>query len=200
MQHMKSLLGVIILFFSFTASGQSPYLSILVKMDSAKAEYTNYKIEMKICEPKKMTKKKDWVTHDTSGINFASLKADDIKCGEYFDKGTPTLISGKEEQLFNQFEFANQVFAWEKIFIFRISNRSSRGWHPEMYIVIPMKYKSFRTHIEITDIEFLSGKCVFLTEVNALYDESILNIRQSLKGANAVEVRDYPLEKLLEQK
>jgi hypothetical protein len=125
----------------------------------------------------------------------------DIDCGEYFDKGTPTLISGQEKELpFNRFEFSNQVFAWEKIFVFKISNRSSRGWWPEMYIVIPMKYKSFRTHIDITDIEFLSGKVVFLTELNASYDESLLNIRQSLKDVKAVEVRDFPLEELLEKK
>ena len=69
-----------------------------------------------------------------------------------------------------------------------------------MYIVMPMKYKSFRTSIEITDIENLSGKCVFLTEVNAFYNEKKLNIRQSLKDVKGDEVRGFPLEELLENK
>jgi hypothetical protein len=47
--------------------------------------------------------------------------------GGYFDNGMPTLISGEEEELFNRFKFSNQVFAWEKIFLFRISNQSSRS-------------------------------------------------------------------------
>ena len=57
-----------------------------------------------------------------------------------------------------------------------------------MYIVVPMKYKSFQTSIEITDIENLSGKYVFITDLNAFYDEKKLNIRQSLKDIKGVEV------------
>ena len=170
-------------------------------MDSVKADFTRYKIEMKICKPKKMTKRGNWFSHDTSTIDFASLKANDIDCGEYFDKGIgEPLTYNREEITFNKFQFSGQSFAWEEIYIFRISNRSSRGWQPEMYIVMPMKYKSFRTSIEITDIENLSGKCVFLTEVNAFYNEKKLNIRQSLKDVKGDEVRGFPLEELLENK
>lgn len=170
-------------------------------MDSAKAGFTRYKIEMKICKPKKMTERGNWFSHDTSRIDFASLKANDIDCGEYFDKGTPELISGPDEKPpFNRFEFSGQVFAWEQIYVFKISNWSSRGWWPEMYIVIPIKYKSFRTRIDITDIEFLSGKVIFLKELNAAYDESLLNIRQSLKNEKGVKADGFPVEKLLEQK
>ncbi len=185
----------------FMLLAQSPQLTIRAVMDSAKAGFTNYKIEMKICGPKEITQKGSWFSHDTSTIDFASLKANDITCGEYFDCWQSGLINGaKENKIFNRFDFTNQVFAWEKIFVFKISNSSSRGWWPEMYIVIPMKYKSFLTHIDITDIEFLSGKVVFLTELNASYDESKLNIRQSLKDVKAVEVRGFPLEELLEKK
>jgi hypothetical protein len=198
---MKSLLLAAIILLHFAASAQSPYLSILVKMDSAKAEFTRYKIEMKICKPKKMTEKGGWFTHDTSNINFASLKAADIKCDEYFDKGMPERISGQEEERpINQFEFGNQVFAWEEIYVFKISNRSSRGWYPEMYIVIPIKYKSFRTYIDITDIEFQSGKVIFLTNANTFYDESKLNIRQSLKNEKGTQVKDFFLREILEGK
>lgn len=185
----------------FTLLAQSPYLTIKAVMDSTKAAFIRYKIEMKICDPVKMTQKGSWFSHDTSTIDFASLKMNDITCGEYFDCWKSGLMNGaKENKIFNLFEYSNQVFAWEKIFVFKISNFSSRAWWPEMYIVIPIRYKSFLTHIDLTDIEFLSGKVVFLTELNASYDESKLNIQQSLKDAKAVEVRGFPLEGLLEKK
>ena len=159
---MRPLLSSFILLCNI-AWTQSPGLTILIKMDSAKTVSTKYKIEMKICESKKMTERGDWFSHDTSKIDFANLKPGDINCGEYFDKGAPTPISGKEEKSpFNKFEFIGQVFVWEKIFVFKISDWSSRGWHPEMYIVIPMKYKSFRTHIDLTDIEIWRVKWFFL--------------------------------------
>jgi hypothetical protein len=197
---MKRFLQISVLILPIWASSQSPYLSINILMDSAKAEGIRYKIEMKICKPKKMTVRGDWFSHDTSSIDFASLKPGDITCGEYFDKGTPTLISGKEKEKINQFEFSGQVFAWEEIYVFAISNMSSRGWHPEMYVVLPMKYKSFRINVELTGIEFQSGKVIFLTDANSFYDESKLNIRQSLKDNKGVEVKDFPLKELLKEK
>jgi hypothetical protein len=115
------------------------------------------------------------------------------------------LISGEEEEKpINQFEFGNQYYAWEHIFIFRISNISSRDWNPDMFIVMPMKYKSFWTRINLTDIEFLSGKVIFLTNYNASYitspDEKYLNIDHSLKNEKGTEVKNFPLEDLLRKK
>jgi hypothetical protein len=170
-------------------------------MDSIKADGISYKIEMKICEPTKMTKYSDWFSHDTSKINFNSLKANDITCGDFFDKGMPTLISGEdEEKPINQFEYGNQFYAWEHIFIFRISNMSSRGWHPEMYIVMPVKYKSFRTRIDLSGIELQSGKIIFLTEYAAAYNDSKLYINQSLKEYTGVDTKTFQLKELLEKK
>lgn len=197
---MKYVFAVIIFFITGSLKAQSPSLAINVVMDSLKTDGVRYKIEMKICKPKKMTDRGSWFSHDTSNIDFASLKAADIDCGEYFDKGMPTLISGKEEQVFNQFKFSNQVFAWEEIYIFRISNRSSRAWWPEMYIVLPVKYKSFITRIDITDIEFQSGKVVFITNENVFYDEKRLHIRRSLKNEKGANVDGFPLEQSLKQK
>ena len=179
---------------------QSPGLTINVIMDSVKANGIRYKIEMNICKPKKMTERGGWFSHDTSAIDFTSLKSIDIECSGYFDEGMPTLISGKEEELFNRFKFSGQVFAWEEVYIFRISNMSSRGWLQEMFIVIPIKYKSFRTQIDITDIEFLSGKVVFLIDANAFYDEKKLNIQQSLKDVKGIEAKSFPLKEMLENK
>jgi len=198
---MKYLLLSCTVFIKLVSIGQSPYLSMLVKMDSAYGNNYRYKIEMKMCKPKKMTERGDWFTHDTSTIDFAALKVNDIECSKYFDKGIgEPLTYDKEKVPFNKFIFSNQVFAWENIFVFRISDWSSRGWNPEMYIVIPIKYKSFLTHIDITDIEFLSGKCVFLTDANAFYDEKKLNMRQSLKDQKGIEVKDFALKELLKEK
>jgi hypothetical protein len=46
-----------------------------------------------------MTKRGHWFSHDTSKIDFAFLKAEDITCGEYFDKGMDVKSSGLEKLL-----------------------------------------------------------------------------------------------------
>jgi len=200
---MKYLLLTAILLIHLTATAQSPYLSMLVKMDSLKAQGVRYKIEMNICEPKKKSERGDWFSHDTSIIDFASLGSNDIECGGWFDNGMPTLISGDEEKLINQFKFSGQVFVWEKIFVFKISNMSSRGWMPEMYILIPMKYKSFWTHIDITDIEFQPGKVIFLKDLKGFYtevdDAKQLLFNQSLKNEKGIDIKNFPLKDLLEK-
>ncbi len=198
---MKTFAVAILVFLKLTATAQSPYLSIVLKMDSVRAALIRYKIEMKICKPKKMTARSDRFSHDTSKIDFASLKATDINCGEYFDKGIgESLTYDKDEISFNKFQFSAQVFAWEEIHVFRITNYSSRAWWPPMYIVMPMKYKSFITLITLNDIEFQSGKVIFLTDPNASYEETKLNIRQSMKDVPGVEVKNFPLKSLLEEK
>jgi hypothetical protein len=198
---MKYLLITFILGFNLSSSGQSPYLSILVKMDSVKTEGTRYKIEMNICEPKKMTERGNWFTHDTSIIDFASLKSNDIECGGWFDKGMPTLLSGEEKEKINEFEFGGQVFAWEKIFVFRIACASCRGWQPEMYIVMPIKYKSFVTHIKLNDFDFQSGKVIFLNDLEGSYGEDDgskhLSFNQSLKDEKGIDVKSFRLKDLL---
>ena len=152
---MKCWMYGIILLYGQVSNAQSPHLSIFLNMDSAKTMGHRYKIEMNICKPKKMTERGSWFSHDTTTIDFASLKANDIECGGYFDKGMPTLISEPDEKPpFNQFQFSGQVFAWEEIYVFRISDMSSGGWNPEMYIVMPMKYKSLVTYINLNDLEY----------------------------------------------
>jgi len=68
-----------------------------------------------------------------------------------------------------------------------------------MYIVIPMRYKSFRTHIDLTGVKFLSDKLIFLTQLNAAYTKSYLSINPSMKNEKGVEVRTSPLRELLEK-
>ena len=199
---MKYYYLSLILLFHFASWSQSPSLSILVKMDSVKAAGTRYKIEMNICEPKKMSERGNWFTHDTSKIDFTSLNSNDITCGGWFDKGMPTLISGDEEETpLNQFQFNGQVFAWEKILVFKVSNPSSAGLMPDMYIVIPIKYKSFRTYIGITDIGFQPGQVIFLNDFKGVYCETDgvqrLSFNESLKNEKTVDVKTFPLKYLL---
>ena len=176
------------------ALAQSPYTSVLIKMDSLKAGIIRYKIEMKICGIKS-SERGDWFIHDTSKINFLSLKPADLDCGDYFEDGLPTPISGQEEEKpINQFEFGNQLFAWEHVFVYRISNMSSRGFMPEMFIVIPVKYKSFRTKINISNIEFQSGKVIFLTDLEGRYDDNYLLLSQSLKNKKGINEKDFSLK------
>jgi len=196
---MKCFLLIAFSLVRITISAQSPYLSILIKMDSVKTKDSRYKIEMKICEVKK-SERGDWFTHDTSKIDFLSLKPAELDCGDYFEDGLPTLISGQEEEKpVNQFEFGNQHFAWEHVYVYSISNMSSRGWMPEMYIVFPVRYKSFRTKINISDIEFQPGKVIFLTDLEGRYDDNYLVLSQSLKNKKGIEVKDFPLKEVLEK-
>lgn len=187
-------------FFTVVVKGQSPSLSITVLMDSASTVYTNYMIEMKICKPVKMTPGGNRFNHDTSTINFSTLTAEDITCGNYFSKGTPDPIPATGETLpYNKFTYTNQVFAWEEICIFRISNRSSRGWWPEMYIVLPVRYKSFVTDILLTGIKFQSGKVIFVSNINPVYDGFKMNIHSVLTDAEAVDVKGFKWRELLEK-
>ena len=190
---MKTKFLIVIFFIAcHAAKAQSPHLGMLVLMDSAKTGSVRYLIEMKICEPKQGTGRGDWFSHDTSTIDFRSLKNGDTSCGEYFSKGEPDLISGgNNDPVYNKFTFSNQVFAWEKIFVFRISNASSRGWVPGMFIVMPMPYKSFVTKVVLKDIPFQSGKVIYLDKLNASYERSALLIDQSLKDSKGVELKEF---------
>jgi hypothetical protein len=196
---MKSFFLACTFIYWNNCPAQSPSLSLLLKMDSLEGKFSKYKIEMKFCEPTKMTKRRDRFSHDTSKIDFSSLKSKDISCGEYFssNEGLIQLSGGKDEVKGNSYEFSGQLFAWEKILVFKISPWSSRGWWPEMYVVVPIKHKSFITHVEFTNLVFQSGKVIFLSELNAFYDESKLSIDQSLKNEKAISVEQFNLKGIL---
>ena len=146
-----------------------------------------------------MTERDDWFKHDTSSIDFRKLQSAAINCGHY------SYIEGTDDHAgtgakFNIYEFGNQIFAWEKILVFRISNYSSRGWQPEMYVVVPMKYKSFVTYIILNDLEFQSGKVMFLSDLKIKKQGMSISIEQSLKDHKTEEVKNHSLKELLEAK
>lgn len=196
---MKSLLLAVLLLLHFSSNSQSPYLSVRVKMDSAARDFTDYRISMKICEPLKMTKRGDIFKPDTSSIDFVKLKPADISCGHYSYIEGPDDYAGSKAR-FNEYEFGNQVFAWEKMLVFRIADYSSRGWHPEMYIIVPVKYKAFVTLIDITGIAYEEGTMVFADNYDAKYDGMKLRISLSLKDKKGTDAKRSGLLGLLEEK
>src|SRR5258706_11104394 len=132
----------------FAAHGQSPYMSVLVKMDSLVSDYLHYKIEMKICELKKPSDLSDWFTHDTSKVDFRTLSPAELKCGDFFSSNDGLIEltgSSKNKNEIDRFEFGNQVMAFEKILVFKIVDVSHRNWIKPMYIIVPIKIKSFTT-------------------------------------------------------
>jgi len=198
--YMVKVIPIIALLFSSNLFAQSPYLNIEVKMDRYMSEQTNYRIAMKICDPVKKTDKGDWFTKDTSAIDFLHLKTDGFNCGDYtYIEGKDDYAGGGISTKFNLYQFGNQVFAWEKLLVFRIANYSSRGWQPEMYVVLPMKYKAFLSHVELTDINFESGKVIYLSDPVAYYaaEGSRLTIEQSLRNEKLIALDNFPLKDIL---
>ena len=189
---MKILASIICIIFCSAVVAQSPSLSVQFTMDKTDdfTSSSNFKIEMKICEPIKKTKKKDWFTNETSSINFSTLTANDIVCDKYMIEGEgKELLSGEiEAPKRNSFSFSNQYFAWENILIFRISNNSSAGIQPPMYVIMPIKYKSFFSTIFIKDVVYKSGHVVFIDDTIPSYPKKRLTINHSLKNETGIYV------------
>lgn len=169
MKNIKLLFLLLIVAAKLNA--QSPYLSVKVKMDSIKTTSTAYLLEIKFCEPKRTTERGSWFTHDTSDINFGSLKEDEVRCNSFFKNGDgiEILSGGQRFDKYNAFDYGNQVFAWEKIIVFRISDTSDTDKKNAMYLVIPVVYKSFITSVNISGIEFQAGQVVMIDKPNAEY-------------------------------
>jgi hypothetical protein len=196
---MKKLLILFCLLTNLAGHAQSPGLVIDLRMDPNKAGSVFYGIDMKICDPKKMSDRGSLFSHDTSSINFAALKPADINCGSYSGNVMSSIISGEpEERPFNVFRFSNQVFAWEKILVFRIVDSTSRKRQPPMYIVIPIKYKSFVTTVNIKGIIFQPGKVIHLGDLKGRYDGEKLFYKCSLKKVKGADIRNYTLKAELE--
>lgn len=154
----------------------------------------NYQIEMKICTPVKTSERGNWFSHDTSTIDFETLQAENIHCGQFLanGEGKEILNGDKTFEKYNTYEFSNQLFAWEKILVFRISNESSAALWPYMYILLPVRYKSFVTHIDLSGITFQSGKIIILENPDAEYKGSSLFIQQNLKETHGVNLKERP--------
>jgi hypothetical protein len=147
-------------------------------MDEASIQHTAFLLEMKFCEPKKTTEQGNWFDKDTSSINFKALKADDVFSSDFFKngEGKEVLTGNYTFDKYNVFDYGNQVFAWEKIIVFRITDTAAVNKMNAMYIVLPVINKSFVTAIVLPDITFQPGKVIWMDKVSSVYNKNRLTI------------------------
>jgi len=188
---MKKLLFALAFFYCHDAFGQSPALIADLTMDSIKTGAVHFKIEMKLCEPVDKSPVNGVFTNDRSTIDFKALTENNITCGRYID-------NYEDDHPFYNFRYGNQVFAWEKIIIWKIMNISSRALHEPMYIILPVKIKSFITYIEIKDIAFEGGKFIWLDEEGVINKEKTQHLLASLKNRKGIDTDKCSLKKILD--
>ena len=188
---MKKLLLVFTFFYCHPTFAQSPYLTVNLAMDSVKAGPTRFKIDIRICQPVNGSVIKDHFSNERSTINFKALKEKDISCGEYISNDS------KKNEFYN-FHFGNQVFAWEKILICRIVNWSSATWEEPMYMVLPVKMRSFVTYISLEDIEYESGKLIWLDDAGVIDKSNSQQISIVLNGRKGIDTESWTLKKILD--
>lgn len=171
--------------FSFS---QSPYLSVRVRILTVNS--ANYKIEMKLCGLKNPSSYKDVFGHDTSKIDLALLSAEDFACGPYMNQENDSA-----EIKYNGFDWGNQKFGYETILVFRISNVSSRNYHKPMYVVLPVKYQSFVTYIELLNLIVKDGSILYLDDLpDSRTKSGRLLIRPALANYSPVNPEKFPLK------
>jgi len=188
---MKKFLFALVFFYCHGAFAQSPGLIVDLTMDSIETGSVHFKIEMKICEPVNGSARNGYFTNDRSTIDFKKLTEKDITCGRYID-------NYETAYPFYKFHYGNQVFAWEKIIIWKISNISSRALHMPMYIILPVKIKSFITYIEIKDIAFEGGTFIWLDEEGVINKDKRQHLSASLKNRKGLDTKQCSLKKLLD--
>jgi hypothetical protein len=196
---MKPLFLYLLLFlFTCTyAMAQSPYLSVRLTMDTAAKKDARYAISMKLCSLKEPTPLKDWFSFEKSKVNFESLRASGVQCGEYIRNGGgyEYLTGDPGLNPFNEYEFGNQHFAYESILVFKIADSSAKESLP-MYVVFPVKYKSFVTNVSLANVPFQPGKVIYVKDA-ALKRSSGIQLKASLKKNKSVVVKDFKLREIL---
>jgi len=186
---MKKLLLIPAFFCCYAALAQSPGLTVKLAIDSVKAGGVHFKIEMKFCEPLKRSKMSGYFTNDRSAINFNKLTEKDITCVDYID-------NDEVKRPFYKYRFSNQVFAWEKIIVWKIS-ASTRDWREPMYLILPVKIKSFVTFIEINNVEFEAGKYIWLDEEGEIITDKSQHLKVSLTNRKGVDTDKCALKNIL---
>lgn len=187
---MKKLLLILGLFYCMTAAAQSPGLTAHLRMDPVESGSIQFKIEMKICKPLKTTEVKDYLTNDSSTLDFKALTEKDMLCRRYMGNS-----AGADS--FYHYYFSNQVFAWEKFMIWKITNISSRGVVDPMYVIMPVKLKSFVTFIEVNDVPFEDGRFIWIDQEGKIEPDRKQHISVSLKNRKGVNVDKSLLKALL---
>lgn len=192
---MKYLILFICFCIAILAKAQSPGLSVIASMNTKQEQSRQYKIEMKICSPIVMTERGGWFTHDTSAIDFGNLKLSEVTCGKFSGNGdgVEVLSGNKEFAKYNFYEYQNQVFAWENILVFRITDSTAGSQLEAMYIVLPVRYKSFSTDVYIENILFQPGRLLLLNTTEASYKGGDLIIRPLLEKVTGMTLKNSPV-------
>ena len=193
----RNLYHFLLLLFVLSAStgnSQSPYLSVKAIMLRDSVYDADYGIELQICNLKKGLANSKLFSGDTSKIDFAQLSTDDFNCSEFIS------ASGSHRPQLNNFSYSNQVYAFEKVLVLRITNHSSAGLMPAMFVIMPIKYESFVTFVQLRDIVFESGEIIYLDKLSNKRDkEKHLLINESLKDFPTMSIKKFPLKLKLEE-
>jgi hypothetical protein len=120
-------------------------------------------------------------------IDFKKLTEKDIRCESYI---------GNYDTSAYHYYFSNQVFAWEKIIVWKISASYDDQKGP-MYVILPVKIKSFVTFITVKDVAFESGKFIWIDEKGEIGQNSKMNFFFSLKNSMAIDTNKCSLKKIL---
>ena len=166
-------------------------------MDSASS--FDYKIQMKICKLKDPSATKDWFSYEVSKIKFDTVAAANFICENYLQNGGGMEVISGDPGLkkFNEYTFGNQVFAWENVLVFKIENVSSRARLQPMYVVLPIRHKSFVTHVSIKDVPFQKGNVVYVESETMKKGDSGIKIEASLKAEKGISIKDFALKAIL---
>lgn len=184
---MKIFFIFSLLYFQYNSFAQSPSLSVRLKMANPRS--VNYKIEMKICKPVHASAVNDYFKNETSTLNFKILRADEIDCGNY-------MLSYENTKNGNSYYYSNQVFAWEKVLIWRITNEPA-STAKSMYIILPVKMKSFVTSIQLSEIKFQAGKFIWIDETGIIDENKHQLLKLSLKNKKAVLISKSNAENII---
>jgi hypothetical protein len=185
------------IFAAGVAGAQSPYLSVVLRMDSSKIGQHQFTISMKLCRLRQPSPQKDAFSYELSKTRFDTLTSSSLSCGDYIENGGGyEYLTGKPVIDPNVYRFGNQAFAYEVVMVFKIEDSSSAAAMP-MYVVFPVRHKSFVTSVSITDVSFRPGKVLFVDGEKKRKSGSGLRLEASVKKKKAVEINTSPFKSLL---
>src|SRR5215213_4910262 len=189
MSVLKYFIIILVSFLKTELAAQSPYLSLTAKMADDETAFRKYRIELKMCSIKNKKGFSRVFSGDTSKIDFTKLERNDFSCTGFFKEDRST------DDVLNTFSYGNQFYTYETVLILRFTDMSSRGWHAPMFIVIPVRYESFVTFIELNDIFFKSGKIIYLESLRDTRNkDKHLLIKESLKNYSAISYDELPIK------
>lgn len=183
--------------FSFSVNAQSPGLAIDVNMNGKDTVGKRLFIEMRLCTLKQESEKGSWFSKDTSTINFNNLTSVDFDCSKYMynGEGKEVLNGNGQFTRYNQFTYSNQVYAWEKIIVIRITNTNPGNNQKPMFIIMPVKNKSFVTTIVFEKVPFRSNSIFYIEDATAMYKKTNLYLTANLEKYTPVPVENCHLKK-----